>query len=88
MIITLIAGLIKKILLYKNELFPPHGHSKNKIKTDLDQSNYAIKSDLENVTAVDTSGYAKKDDLDNLKSYIGELDIDELKNTPTDLVIQ
>ena len=32
---------------------PPYGHSKNKIKNDLDLPNYATKSDLNNPTGVD-----------------------------------
>ena len=46
MMIHLIVGLIKKILLYKNELFLPYSHSKNKMEVDLDLSNHATKSDL------------------------------------------
>ena len=48
-------------------------------------SNYAIKTDLKNVTDVDTSGVAKKTDLVNLKSDVDKLDIDELKNIPSNL---
>ena len=60
-IILLTVGLIKKILLYKMVSFPePHTHSKNKIETELDLSNYATKSDLKKETGVDTSDFAKK----------------------------
>ena len=48
-------------------------------------SNYAIKTDLKNATDVDTSGVAKKTDLVNLKSDVDKLDIDELKNIPSNL---
>ena len=35
----------QKILLYKKmSYFPPYGHNKNKIKVELDLSNYATKS--------------------------------------------
>ena len=45
-IILLIVRLIKKIL-YKMSHFPePHTQSRNKIKVELDLSNYATKSDL------------------------------------------
>ena len=55
MIIHLIVGLIKKILLYKMSFFPePYTRSKNKIKTELDFSDYATKSDLKNAIGVDT----------------------------------
>ena len=47
MIIHSIVGLIKKMSLYKMSYFPePYTYSKNKIKVELDLSNYAIKSDL------------------------------------------
>ena len=41
MIIHLIARLIKKISLYKNELFSRISPNKNKIEVELDLSNYA-----------------------------------------------
>ena len=46
MIIRLIVGLIKKILLYKSEFFPPCSHSKSKIEVELDLPNYVTKADL------------------------------------------
>ena len=48
-------------------------------------SNYAIKTDFKNETGVDTSSYDKKVDLANLKSDVDKLDIDRLKNLPTNL---
>ena len=83
MIITLIVGLIKKILLYKISYFPAR-YSKSKIKIDLDLSNYATKCALKNATVVDTSDCAKKYGLANLKSDIDKLDIDKLQTTPVD----
>ena len=56
-----------------------------KVKVELDLSNYATKKDLKNATGVDTSSFAKKVDLANLKSDVGKLDIDKLKNLPTNL---
>ena len=44
MIIHLIVGLIKRYCYIKMSYFPPYGHSKNKIESDL--SNYATKRDL------------------------------------------
>ena len=76
MIINLIVGLIKKVFLYKNELFSIFAPSKNKIEVELDLSNYATKSDLKSATGVDTSQFAKKDNLANLKSEINKLDVD------------
>ena len=77
MIILLKVGLVKKILLNKMSYF--HTHNKNKIKVELDLSNYAAKSDLKNRTGVDTLNFAKKADLDSSKSKVDELDIDKLK---------
>ena len=45
--------------------------------------NYATKIDLKNAAVVDTSKLAKKVDLANLKSDVDELDMDKLKNVPT-----
>ena len=54
------------------------------MKFELDFSNYATKADFKNVT-VDTSSFAIKDDLANLKCDVEKLDIDNLKNIPTNL---
>ena len=60
MIIILTAGLINNISLYKMSYFlEPYNHIKNKIKVELDLSNYAVKSELKNATGVDTSKFAK-----------------------------
>ena len=45
--------------------FSPFGHSKNKVKVELDLSNYATKSELKNTAAVGTSQLVKIDDLAN-----------------------
>ena len=55
------------------------------MKVELDLSNYATKADLKNATGVDTLDFAKKTDLANLKSDVHKLDIDKLKNVPSDL---
>ena len=68
-----------------SEIFPEPKSLRRKVKVDLDLSNYATKSDLKNSTGVDTSKFAKKVDLANLKSNVGKLDIDKLKNVPTNL---
>ena len=47
--------------------------------------NYATKADLKNATGADTSKFAKKFDLANLKPSVDKLDIDKLKNVPTNL---
>ena len=48
-------------------------------------SNYATKTDLENVTHVDTSSFALKTNLANLKTEVDKLDIDKLVPVPVDL---
>ena len=54
------------------------------MKVELDLSNYVTKTDLKNATGVDTS-FVKKTDSGNLKSDVDKLDIDQLKNIPTNL---
>ena len=46
-------------------------------------SNYETKSDLKNATGVHTSNIPKKVDLAGFKSNVNKLDIDKLKNVPT-----
>ena len=54
---------MKQISSYKVSYFPePYSRSKNKIKVELDLSNYAIKSCLKNATSVNTK-FAKDVDL-------------------------
>ena len=55
------------------------------MKVELNLYNYATKSDLKNAAGFDTSKFAKKVDLANLKSNVDNLDIDKLKNVPTNL---
>ena len=59
--------------------------SKNKIKVELDLSNYATKSDLKNAAGVDTSHFVKKSHLASLKSDVDELNVDKLKNLSSNL---
>ena len=68
-----------------SEYFPEPKSSGGRVKVELDLSNYATKADLENATGVDTSKSAKKVDLANLKSDVDKLDIDKLKNAPSNL---
>ena len=67
------------------EYFPKPISLGANVKFQLDFSKYATKTDLKNGTGVDTSSFAKKTVLLNLKSYVGKLDIDELKNVPSHL---
>ena len=55
------------------------------MKVNLDLSNYTTKSDLKTETGVDTSKFSANADLANLKSNVDKLDIDKLKNVPTNL---
>ena len=58
---------------------------KYKIKVELELSNYATKSGLNGETDIDTSKFAKNADLASIKSNVKKLDIEKLKNVPTDL---
>ena len=66
--------------------FPKPKSIKENVKVELDLSNYATKADLKNATGVDTSDFAKKTDSANLKSDVNKLDIDKLKNVPTNVI--
>ena len=68
-----------------SEYFPAVKSLGGRVNVELDLSNYATKVDLKNATGVDTSKFAKKVDLSNLKSIVDKLDIDKLKNFPTNL---
>ena len=68
-----------------SENFPESKSSGGRVKVELDLSNYETKADLKNATGNDTSKFAKKVDLANLKSNVDKLDIDKLKNVPTNL---
>ena len=62
--------------------FPEPKSSGERLKGELDLSNYATESDLKIAAEVDTSKFAKNIDLRNLKSSIDKLYIDKLKNVP------
>ena len=65
--------------------YPPYKSSSNNIKVELDLTNYATKTDLNNITHVDTSSFASKTNLAALKTEVDKIDIDKLKTAPTDL---
>ena len=48
----------------------PYGHNKNKIKVELDLSNYARKPHLKGTTDIDKSKFTKKNDLSTLKAQV------------------
>ena len=47
-------------------------------------SNYAIKTDIKNISHADTSSFALKTILADLKTEVDKLDIDKLVPVPTD----
>ena len=49
-------------------------------------SNYAIKTDLKNVTHVDVCSFASKENLASLKTEVDRIDAEKLKTVPIDLV--
>ena len=62
----------------------PSNHKEN-IKVEIGLSNYAIKTDIKNITHVDTSNFALKTNLANLKTEVDKLDIDKLATVAVDL---
>ena len=56
-----------------------------KVKVELDLPNYAAKAELKNETDVDTSKFSKKVTLASLKSNVDKLNVDKLKNLPSNL---
>ena len=69
----------KNDIVEMSEYFPEPKSLGEKVKVELDLSNYATKTDFKNPTRVDTSKFAKKADLANLKSNVDKSDIDKLK---------
>ena len=55
------------------------------ITVKVDLSNYATKTDLNNVTHVDTSSFALNTNVAILKNKVDKIDIDELKSLPNNL---
>ena len=74
-----------KRVYYKMSYYPPYKSSSNNIKVELDLTNYAKKTDLNNITHVDTSSFASQNNLAALKTEVDKIDIDKLKTAPTDL---
>ena len=64
---------------------PFNWHFGDSIKVKIDQSNYATKTDIKNISHVDTSSFALKTNLANLKTEVDKLDIDKLEPVPVDL---
>ena len=68
-----------------SQYFPEPKSLRGKVKVELNLSNYATKIDFKNATEFDTSSFAKNVDLSHLKTVVDKLDIDKLKNLPTNL---
>ena len=63
MSICLIAGLIKRILVYKKSYYlEPNCRKRNKVRIELNLPKYATKSDTNKGTSVDKSKIDKKSD--------------------------
>ena len=62
-----------------SEYFPEPKSLGERVKVELDLSNYSTETDFKNATGVDESKFAKKVDFANLKSNADKLDIDKLK---------
>ena len=68
-----------------SEYFPEPKSSYGRVKIILDLAKYAKKADLKNAASVDTSELAKMIDLASFKSNVDNLDINKLKNVPSNL---
>ena len=60
-------------------------HIRDKVKLELDLSNYATKKTLKHATGVDTSNLATKIDFIALKAEVDKVDVNKLLNVPTSL---
>ena len=49
-----------KRVYYEMSYYPPYKSSSSNIKVELDLTNYATKTDSNNITHVDTSSFASK----------------------------
>ena len=65
--------------------YPPYKSSSHNIKVELDLTNYATKTDLNNITHDYVSSFASKTNLAALKTEVDKKDTDKLKTAPTDL---
>ena len=68
-----------------SKYFPPYNNSGKNIKVELDQSNYAKKKDIKDVTHIDASGFESKTNIAAIKTEVDKIDIDKLKTMPDDL---
>ena len=64
---------------------PFNSYFGDNIKVKIDLSNYATKTDIENISHVNTSSFALKTNLADWKTEVDELDIAKLVTIPNDL---
>ena len=66
-----------------SQYFPkPYEAFVGDINVKVDLSNYATKTDINNILHIDTSSFPLKSNLASLKTKVDKLDIDKLKNIP------
>ena len=63
----------------------PNNNSSEKVKVELDFSNYATKKDIKYITHIDAGGFASKTTLVALKTEVDKIDTGKLKTVPNDL---
>ena len=68
-----------------SQYFPEPSNHKENIKVEIDLSDYATKTDINNIAHVDTSNFALKTNVANLKTEVDKLDIGKLATVPVDL---
>ena len=74
-----------KRVYYKMSYYPPYKSSSNNVKVKLDLTNYATKTDLNNITHTDVSSFAGKTNLAALNTDVDKIDADKLKTAAVDL---
>ena len=75
----------KRVYYKMSKYYPPYKSSSNNIKVGLNLTNYATKTDLNNITHGSTSIFASQTNLATLKSEVDKIDVDKLKTVPIDL---
>ena len=64
---------------------PFNSHFGDRVKVQIDLSNYATKKDFNDFTHVNTSGFVLKTNSANLKTEVDKLDVGKLVTFPVDL---
>ena len=80
---SLLVAIIQKWVTFSQNYVKPFGRG---FKVKLDLSNYATKTDIENISHVDTSSFALKTNLASLITEVDKLDIDKLVPVPVELI--